>query len=165
MIISLLLLAPLMPRVVVFRILVYREGGLTPAMLYVFAAYPGGFRFLKGLRTDTDFAEVTLDLTGMFNEWGRVRGREVTPTFLVTAITDDGDAVMKAFNIEWSGLTPGSVHTLVVELGERVRRLASRAPCPLRMLGAEATCPRTGPAPQAVLADAYGERKRVNILK
>ena len=164
-IISLLLLAPLMPKVVVFRILVYRGGGLTPAMVYVFAAYPGGFRFLRGLRTETGFAEVTLDLTGMFEEWGGVRDREITPTFLVAAITDDGDAVMKAFNIEWSKLKPASMHTLVVELGERGRRLASRAPCPLKMLGAEATCPRTGPASQAIIVDAYGERKRVNILK
>ncbi|RLE97517.1 MAG: hypothetical protein DRJ96_03600, partial [Thermoprotei archaeon] len=164
-IISLLLLAPLMPKVVVFRILVYREGRLTPAMVYVFASYPGGFRFLRGLRTETGFAEVTLDLTGMFNEWGGVRDRGITPTFLVTAIADDGDAVMKAFNIEWSKLKPASMHTLVVELGERGRRLASRAPCPLKMLGAEATCPRTGPASQAIIVDAYGERKRVNILK
>ena len=162
---SSLLLAPLMPKVVVFRILVYRGGGLTPAMVYVFAAYPGGFRFLRGLRTDTGFAEVTLDLTGMFEEWGGVRDRGITPTFLVTAIADDGDAVMKAFNIEWSKLKPASMHTLVVELGERGRRLASRAPCPLKILGAEATCPQPGPASQAIIVDAYGERKRVNILK
>ena len=122
MIISLLLLAPLMPKVVVFRILVYREGRLTPAMVYVFASYPGGFRFLRGLRTETGFAEVTLDLTTMFEEWGGVRDREITPTFLVAAIADDGDAVMKAFNIEWSRLTPGSMHNLVVELGERRAR-------------------------------------------
>ena len=164
-IISLLLLAPLMPKVVVFRILVYRGGGLTPAMVYVFASYPDGFRFLRGLRTETGFAEVTLDLTTMFEEWGRVRDREITPTFLVTAITDDGDAVLKAFNIEWSKLTPGSMHTLVVEFRKRGRRLASRAPCPLKMLGAEATCPQPGPASQAIIADAYGERKRVNVLK
>ena len=108
---------------------------------------------------------MTLDLTGMFEEWGGVRDREVTPTFLVAAVADDGDAVLRAFNIEWSKLKPASMHTLVVEFGERGRRLASRASCPLRMLGAEATCPRTGPASQAVIADAYRERKRVNILK
>ena len=33
------------------------------------------------------------------------------------------------------------------------------------MLGAEATCPQTGPASQAIMADTYRERKRVNILK
>ncbi|RLE96251.1 MAG: hypothetical protein DRJ57_05815 [Thermoprotei archaeon] len=47
-IISLLLLAPLMPKVVAFKILVYREGGLTPAMVYVFASYPWWFQVLEG---------------------------------------------------------------------------------------------------------------------
>jgi len=164
-VVALLLLAPLMPKIVVFRVLVYKEGKLTPAMVYLFAAYPSGFKFLRGLRAETGFAEVTIDLSEMFREWSNIHDREITPTFLVTAITDSGEAVMKAFNMEWGRLTPGSVHKLVVEFRKRGERLASKAPCLLKMLGSEATCPQPGPASQAIIADAYGERKRVNLLK
>ncbi|RLE66633.1 MAG: hypothetical protein DRJ47_02140 [Thermoprotei archaeon] len=159
----------------ILRVRVLERGVESPAIIFLQALYPEGFRTIYIAETLSGVVDFSIPVAGLKNIWDNVyssAGCRATPSFILTVYTKGGFFKVYAFTLDWSEFKPyilGGFKEITLDAVDKMKsgkpRISSNRIISLSEREKDFSLQQYPPGPGSELADSHEEAGRVNLVR